>query len=506
MNRRFLFLNTLAIASLALGVACNGDDGKADGAGTNASDGSADDAPDDGDDAPDGGNEAPDTGTDTNPVGGTASGSGTDAPTATVGTADDTTGDSDDTTGVPACPYDVVEGNPAFAWELVADNFDRPMMAIGDPVQPDRLFVVEQGGAVKILEPGMSSAPAENFLEVNSVGAGATMVGNEAGTLGFAFHPDWPSDGRVYISYNPPGGNTRIAEYQVDATDGSVADPGSARTILELDQPAGNHNGGMIMFGPDGYLYIGLGDGGGGGDQYNTSRNANQVLSKMLRIGVEPDGSPDDPEACNACQSQGPFDYTIPPDNPGVDGTRPGWAPEIFAMGLRNPWRFAMDPENGDIYVADVGQGAWEEVDIVTRGGDYGWNDMEGNHCYGGGGCDAGGGPNTENADGQIIPIYEYGSNDGPGDCASITGGAVYRSCQVPDWDGVYVFGEYCHEFTRALRWDGTSTEYLGPVPNNEEPVTGNGFNAWGDVYMTTAGSNPYGPIGNGKVYRLAPA
>lgn len=497
--KRSLVLNTLASASLLLTAACSGDDGggNADGSDSTAT-ATAPDGGDDGNESPDDGNETP---TNTPPdTGMLDTGSGDNG---TGDTTDDgpDTGSDDTTGGVPACPYTPVAGNPSLALQLVADGFDRPMLAMGDPAQPDRLFVVEQGGTVKILEPGMSSAPAENFLEVSSSNAATPNLQPESGTLGFAFHPDWPDDGRVYVSYNrAAGGGTVIEEYAVDEADGSQVDSASARVVMALAQPAGNHNGGMIAFGPDGYLYIGMGDGGGGGDTYSTGRNPSQLLAKMLRIGVEPDGTPDNPVACDVCPDLGPLDYTLPADNPGVDGTRPGWAPEIFAMGLRNPWRFSIDVTNGEIVLADVGQNAWEEIDIITIGADYGWSDMEADHCFNGAPCATGAGLNQVNGDGITAPIYEYAEG------CSITGGATYHSCEVPDWDGTYIFGDVCEEWIRAIRWDGSTTETIPGLPGFGEPMIGNGWNAWGDVFITTVtGSYGPGPSGNGKVYRLAP-
>lgn len=499
MKRRSLVLTSLASAPLVLALGCTGDDGgNAEGVGS-ADSGTAN-QPDDGNDEPDDGGEQPDDGDDTMPPtdGTPDTGNTSDPDTGDTGMPD--TGDTGDDTGVPACPYTAVDGDPDLGLELVADGFDRPVLAIGDPAQPDRLFVVEQGGAVRVLEPGMTSAPATAFLEVGSANAGSPILGPESGTLGFAFHPDWPGDGRVYISYNPPTGATVIEEYTVDAADSSQVDPASAREIIALPQPAGNHNGGMIAFGPDGYLYIGMGDGGGGGDQFNTGRNLDVVFAKMLRIGVEPDGTMDNPVAYPGAANLGPFDYTLPADNPGVDGSQP-WPAEAFAIGLRNPWRFAFDPDNGDLYVGDVGQENWEEIDIVSLGGDYGWSDMEADNCFGGGGCGTGAGPNVANGDGLIAPIAEYG---GPGR-ESITGGAVYRSCEVPNWSGIYVYGDYVDETVSALRWDGTTTTDLGVLGSLGEPIIGNGWNAWGDVFLTTVEGSAGAPHGTGKVYRVAP-
>jgi len=427
------------------------------------------------------------------------------SPTATEGPTDDTGDSSGSTTGEPACPYTPVEDNPPVALELVAEGFDRPLLAIGHPTEPDRLFVVEQGGNVRILEPGETMAPAESFLFVDVAGAGNNNIGPEFGLLGFAFHPDFPADPRVYVNYNPPapgGGTDRtiVSEFTVDAGNPDQVDPASERVILELEQPANNHNGGMIDFGPDGYLYIGMGDGGGGGDAYDTGRDPQMLLAKMLRIGVEPDGMMDDPQACPTCDQLGPFDYTIPADNPFVgDGE---FAPEIYAWGLRNPWRYARDPENGLIYAGDVGQQFWEEITLVEAGADLGWSDMEGFHCFGGSGCDDSAGPNQTNGDGMTAPLVEYQHNGGR---CSVTGGGVYRSCEVPAWDGVYFYSDFCTGEFFGLMWDGSTVTDMGLVLEQNELPLGNGWNAHGDVFVTTVDAILGGPIFDGKVYRIAP-
>lgn len=426
---------------------------------------------------------------------------------------DTTVGESSTTdTGVGECPYTVIEGGepPAVGLQLVANGFVKPVIAIGDPDQPDRLFVADQTGFIKILEPGMTTAPDDTFLEVDSAGFGNAFISSETGLLGFALHPDFPDTPLVYVAYSPGGlgGSppTRVSEFSLVDGDPNHADPASERIVIEAAQPASNHNGGMIAFGPDGYLYVGFGDGGNGDDQpQQTGRNTGVILSKMLRIDPEPDGTPDPAyDDCGNAQcdnvSDIDFDYTIPADNPFLDDNN--FAPEIYAWGFRNPWRFSFDPDNGDLYVADVGQNAYEEVSIVVAGGDYGWSDMEGFHCFNGG-CDEVDTPNAVNADGMTMPITEY-SHDG-GRC-SITGGGVYRSCEVPAWDGLYVYGDVCSQELMAAAWDGTMTQNFDAVLSVNESILGNGWNAWGDVYITTAVGSYGTPSSDGKVYRVAPA
>jgi len=445
------------------------------------------------------GSTSPSSATDDDTTATTLDGSGT-------GTESDTD-ESTGTTGEPAdCPYEVVEGMPPISLQMVGEDFDRPILAVGHPTQLDRLFVVEQGGDVRILEPGQMSAPAEAFLHVDVRGANNTTIGAEFGLLGFAFHPDFPADPRVYVNYNPPtagGGapmHTVVSEFTVDPGNENQVDPASERVILDLNQPADNHDGGMILFGPDGNLIIGMGDGGGGGDTFNTGRNTSVVLSKMLRIGVEPDGSDDNPLACVGCPQYGPFDYTIPADNPFVDD--PGFAPEIFAWGMRNPWRFSLDSETGLIYVGDVGQGEREEVTLVESGRDYGWSDMEGFICHGGAACDESAGPNEVNADGITMPLVDYPHS---GSRCSVIGSSVYRSCEVPAWDGVYFYGDYCSGEMFGLVWDGATAQDLGVLLSHDELIVGSGWNGYGDALITTVEAVFGLPIVNGRVYRIAP-
>jgi len=411
------------------------------------------------------------------------------------------------TTGVAECPYTPVDGNPPLALELVGTGFNRPLLALGHPDQPDRLFVVEQGGDVRILEPGTMQAPESAFLHVDVSGAGNGTIGDERGLLGFAFHPDFPNTPLVYVAYNAAGEQSppvTVSEFELMAGDPDQVDPASERVVIAYDKPAPNHNGGMIGFGPnDGLLYIATGDGGFGDDAYGTGRDLGVILAKVLRIDPTPDGTEDNPISClGQCNMTGPFDYTIPADNPFVGDADA--APEVWAWGMRNPWRFAWDLDNGDMYLADVGQEDWEEVNLVSAGRDYGWSNMEGNHCFAGG-CDENAGPNQENADGITAPLVDYSSGTGSGNC-TVVGGGVYRSCEVPMWSGVYVYGDYCSGSVGGLTWDGASVSDLGVVLDIQgEALLGNGWNAWGDVYLTTNDSAPNGPVADGRVYRLAP-
>jgi glucose/arabinose dehydrogenase len=273
-----------------------------------------------------------------------------------------------------------------------------------------RLFVVEKAGRIRIVQDG--TPLPDPFLAIpGRVGSSST----EQGLLGLAFHPDFARNGFFYVNYTDVSGNTVIARYQVSADDPNRADPGSEKILLRADQPFANHNGGCLAFGPDGYLYIGLGDGGSGGDPYGNAQNTGVLLGKMLRIDVD-NGDP----------------YAIPPDNPFAAG---GGRPEIWAVGLRNPWRFSFDRLTGDLYIADVGQDRWEEVDHVLSGPqallNLGWNALEATHPYQG----------SLPAGSLTGPVAEYSHSNNR---CSVTGGYVYRGTGLPEWQGVYLFADYC--------------------------------------------------------------
>jgi len=273
-----------------------------------------------------------------------------------------------------------------------------------------RLFVVEKTGRILIVRDGR--VLARPFLDIQ---ARVGSRGSEQGLLSVAFHPRFADNGFFYVNYTDRNGDTAIERYSVLA-DPDVADASSAALILSIAQPAPNHNGGMLLFGPDGYVYIGMGDGGGAGDQFRNAQNMGALLGKMLRIDLDAQ-----------------FPYAIPSDNPFVD--RADARPEIWAYGLRNPWRYSFDRATGDLYIADVGQSRFEEVHLqpAARGGqNYGWPIMEGTHCF----------PETRACDrsGLEIPIAEYDHALG----CSITGGYVYRGPSYPPAHGAYVFGDTC--------------------------------------------------------------
>ena len=377
----------------------------------------------------------------------------TSAATTTVVTTTQTTVDSVTTTTQPATTTTMRSlDEVTLRLEEVASGFEQPVFLTardGDP----RLFVVDQPGRIWVIDDG----DPEVFLDIRE----DVTFGGERGLLGLAFSPS--SDDTFYVHYNGAGGATTIAEFAVSA-DRNRADPESRRTILTVDQPASNHNGGMIAFGPDGLLWIGLGDGGRANDVFNNGQDPRTLLGAMLRI--DPSTDP----------------YTVPADNPYADG---GGAAEIWATGLRNPWRFAFDGDT--LYIADVGQGNIEEIDVVAAdlpGLNFGWPTQEGSNCFRQADCDP---------SGLVQPVLEYDHGEG----CSVTGGFVYRGAAIPELAGHYFYSDFCSGFVRSFRLvDGMVaderdwTEQTGPVPN----ALSFGSDAQGELYVMTT---------DGTVYRI---
>ena len=294
----------------------------------------------------------------------------------------------------------------SIALKLVASGLSAPLYIADAGDAPGRLYVVEQAGRVMVVEGGgVRSTP---FLDISD----RVLVGSERGLLSMAFAPEYAQSGRFFVDYTDLDGDTVIERYE-RLPDGSAADPSSARLVLRIDQPAANHNGGLLLFGPDGYLYVGLGDGGGGGSE--NAQRPDSLLGKMLRLDVRADG------------------YAIPVDNPFV--ADPAVRDEIWAMGLRHPWRYSFDRETGDLWIGDVGAVTWEEISFQaasSRGGEnYGWPRMEGPDCASEP-CDP--------AD-YVLPVTAY--RHGEGDCV-VVGGYVYRGSSFPELRGSYLFADYC--------------------------------------------------------------
>jgi glucose/arabinose dehydrogenase len=328
--------------------------------------------------------------------------------------------------------------------EPVARGLDKPLaleVAPGDT--SGRLFVVERGGRIRILRGGQLAR--EPFLDFRRR---VSRDHDERGLLGLAFHPAFASNGRFYLDFTDRAGDTRVVELRVDPDDPDRADPASERVLFRLDQPYANHNGGGLEFGPDGRLWIGTGDGGAAGDPERAGQDRGQLLAKMLRIDV--------------------------------DARKP--VAEVMQVGLRNPWRFAFDPATGDLYIGDVGQDRWEEVDVVPaarlRGANLGWSQMEGTHCYRKG-C----APER-----YLAPAVEYDHQTG----CSVTGGEVYRGKAIPELDGAYFYADYCTAIVRSFRWArGAVYQHWNwkPVLDPEfklSTIASFGHDADGELYLVT--------------------
>jgi glucose/arabinose dehydrogenase len=300
---------------------------------------------------------------------------------------------------------------------LLASGLSKPVFATGARDGTGRIFIVEQTGKIKIMKNGVVRSRA--FLNLSHEVSGT----GEQGLLGLAFHPKFKTNRKLYVNFTNLDGDTIIREYRASSTKPNVVNTSTMRRILKIDQPFANHNGGMLAFGPDGYLYIGMGDGGGAGDPSNNAQNTAVLLGKMLRLGIN---------GTTATTA-----YVVPGNNPyvGVAGRD-----EIWQIGLRNPWRWSFDRVTGHLWIGDVGQGQYEEIDhaVATssgagRGVNWGWRVLEGTHCYSPStGCDT---------TGKTMPLLDY--DHGNGRCA-VTGGYVYRGSAIPLLRGGYLFGDYC--------------------------------------------------------------
>lgn len=297
---------------------------------------------------------------------------------------------------------------PVFVRAFSNLNFNQPLFITHPGDGSNQLYLLEKTGRILSFENSQSIGEFSIYLDISD----RIINSGEQGLLGFAFHPNYTANRRVFVNYSGSAGQTVISEFSADVADNS-ADPNSETMLLEIDQPFANHNGGMIAFGPDNYLYIGTGDGGSGGDPQNNAQNRNNLLGKILRIDI--DGSGDN--------------YDIPSDNPFAGNTE-GFREEIYAYGLRNPWRFSFDAQTDDLWLADVGQNQTEEVNIIVSGGNYGWNIMEGSNCFESSSCDQ---------NDLQLPITEYDHDLGN----SITGGYVYRGSKFPELVGHYFYGDF---------------------------------------------------------------
>lgn len=358
--------------------------------------------------------------------------------------------------------------------EVFATGLSNPvaMKHAGD----DRLFVCEQNsGRVRVLDSDGNII--STFIDIGS----SISTGGERGLLGIAFHPNYSDNGYFFLNYTNNQGNTEIKRFTVSEDNPNVADDESGLTILRINQPFSNHNAGDLEFGPDGYLYIPMGDGGSGGDPNNYSQTTTTLLGKMLRIDVDGDSFPGDPLK----------NYAIPPDNPFVNN--PSTLDEIWALGLRNPWRFSFDRETQDIWIADVGQNAYEEVNMQpassTGGENYGWRCYEGFNTFNTSGC--------QSADNYDFPVFEYSQSE-YGWC-SVSGGYVYRGSEYPLLQGYYLVTDYCGGTFYAIRQNALG-EWVSLFVNDQYAAGFSGFVGFGE---DVAGELYAIRIGNGTIYRI---
>jgi len=338
----------------------------------------------------------------------------------------------------------------------VVSGFSSPVDLQSTDDGTGRLFVVEQAGTIRILQSG--AVLPTPFLDIRT----RVTFSGEMGLLGVAFHPGFAQSGHLYVNYVRTvmvgalaQRQTVIAEYQVSAADANQADATKERILLVIDQPYDNHKGGQLAFGPDKFLYIGLGDGGNGGDPLGNGQSLQTLLGKMLRLDVD--------------HTTGALPYAIPADNPFVAG---GGLPEIWAYGLRNPFRFSFDSMTGKLFVGDVGQSAYEEVDILQKGGDYGWNVMEGLHCYQPAtGC---------NTTGLMSPIAEYSHSEG----IAVIGGYVYHGAEIPALAGSYIFGDFGAGKIWRLTMDNSGTWQRVLLLSGGPNMSSLGRDAAGELYL----------------------
>jgi len=337
----------------------------------------------------------------------------------------------------------------------VASGFNRPLFVTGAGDASSRLFIMDQFGHIWIMQDG--ALLPQPFLDVSGI---ISTDANERGLLGLAFHPNYAENGQFYIYYTDVSGDTVVARYLVSADDPNLADPASATYVLRADQPYPNHNGGHMSFGPDGYLYIGTGDGGSQGDPQRRAQNPNDLLGKILRLDVDNGNA-----------------YAIPADNPAL--TNSGLPGEIWALGLRNPWRFSFDRLTGDLYIADVGQNQWEEINFQPAGVgglNYGWNIMEGTRRYSG----------EPVIDGLTDPFFEYNHSNG----CSVTGGYVYRGQALPALQGVYFFADYCSGLIWSSYRDAAGVWQTNLFMDTDYSISSFGEDEAGELYILNHGGS----------------
>lgn len=355
----------------------------------------------------------------------------------------------------------------SFSVEPVLDGLERPVFVTHAGDGSERIFVVEKPGRIRIAKDGVLVETP--FLDISEQ---INSRSNEQGLLGLAFAPDYSTNGRFWVNYTDLAGNTVVASFQT-SDNPDLADPFSASTVLTITQPAPNHNGGMIAFGPDGMLWIGMGDGGAANDRFGNGQNPSSLLGKLLRVDVMSDPS---------------LAYTIPADNPWLDADWNGqeMRDEVWALGLRNPWRFSFDRQTGDLWLADVGQNLWEEVNWIPAGSpgglNFGWPIVEGTHCFASDVC---------NKDGLTPPVLEYSHGEG----CSVIGGHVYRGERFPMLHGAYFYADYCSGALWAAAADADGVWRSTKVLDMGLTVSSFGEDEAGELYIIDDG---------GQVVRLA--
>ena len=343
----------------------------------------------------------------------------------------------------------------------------RPLFLTFPPDGSNRVAVVSQDGVIVIFRNDPGVASVSTFLDIRDR---VNRGGNEEGLLGLAFHPQYADNGFFFVYYSARSPRRSVLSRFSVTGDSNAADPSSESVLLEIEEPFSNHNGGMLAFGPDGMLYVAVGDGGSRADPQGNGQNLATLLGSILRIDVDASG-----------QALG---YGIPPDNPFAGpGTTQGARGEIWAYGLRNPWRFSFDRANGQLWVGDVGQNRREEIDLVQRGGNYGWNVMEGNRCFSpSSGC---------NQQGLELPVIDYDHDLG----CSVTGGYVYRGSRAPALVGAYVYADFCSGTIWALRHQGGQVVAQREIAGTRLRISSFGEDASGELYVLAF---------DGQVYRLA--
>jgi glucose/arabinose dehydrogenase len=356
-------------------------------------------------------------------------------------------------TALPDVPYQ---------WQPVVTGLNSPLLLVTPPDGSGRMFVGEQDGVIFVIENGkLIDTP---FLDVGELLTDDVFQGGytERGLLGLAFHPDFKTNDTFYIYYINKQNETVIARYRVSKEDRNRANPVSTGTILTVKHPFENHKGGQITFGPDGYLYIGIGDGGSLGDPQGNGQNLGTLLGKILRIDVN--------------KTEGEKQYAIPPDNPFVNG-KEGARPEIWAYGVRNPWRFSFDRKTGDLYIGEVGEARFEEIDFQAAGSkggqNYGWNKYEGATPFGKG-------VTMDGISKTTLPMFIYPHSVG----CSVTGGYVYRGKALPALDGAYIFGDYCFGRVWLMRRADSGDFATQLWMNTERQISAFGQDAEGEVYL----------------------